>query len=136
MPSETSSPTVRRYTKAEVKRNRMKVVSGALGGLAAVSALFLLAPRPGAEPAQKHMTRDEATTCELSPETMEFTFNAGDGINSAVVAVPGSGNGEGDACFSETKEAVEHALHGDTPLAGQTIMIPKEVHPVQGRPGK
>lgn len=109
-----------------------KAAIGAAAILAPVAALAVtgnLSNAPKAEGKSK-LTADEKAVCEVGPGTQEITFKAGGGRNVAILAIKGSGHGEGDPCWSEAADAVDVALHGEEPLAGQTIIIPKEVHKV------
>lgn len=123
----------RRYTPEEIQQHRYKVKKIAAGIFGAGIAALLVTPRTSAEPELK-LTRDEATICEIGTATQHITFQPGDGRNTAIVAIKGSGDGIGDPCWSEAYHAVDKALEGREPQYDQTIEIPAEVHPVKNQP--
>ncbi len=69
--------------------------------------------------------------CEVSDDTQEFTFESGQGVNDAIIAIEGSGGGEGAACWPEAKDAVEGQLSSRLPQDGEMIYIPVSVGPVK-----
>ncbi len=93
------------------------------------SALLLTACGVQEGTVQSASTPDQKTHCEVSKETRSFTPGAGQGMNDMVLAVAGSGQGEGDPCWSETEAAVEVIVGSDPVQENQTYQIPVSVKP-------
>lgn len=112
-------------------------ISVRLGKTAAAVAGFAALTGAGcAQPSEVDTrTADQKNICVAGPDTQEFTYKRGQGFQDAVHAIEGSGNGEGDACWSEAMSVVTKATQkaGDlAPVAMHTITIPVELHPVKG----
>jgi hypothetical protein len=141
---EAAHPRIAEQRQKVARENRARrikvggVVAGAtVAGVAWVTGTAHDKLEP--TPIPQQTTADERVVCIPSAETMQFTFKSGDGRNAAILAIKGSGVGEGDPCWTEAGDAVDAAL-GETaatpghpateahPLAiGETITIPQRV---------
>lgn len=119
------------YSPAEVKRKRRTVGAAAAMTVAAGLLLAAVSGRAsGDDKIQPPRNTDETTICEVSAGKQSFVFGAGDGVDSAVHMINGSGSGETDTCWPEAKKAVEEELNGYQPQFDQQIYIPLEVTPI------
>ncbi len=68
--------------------------------------------------AQQSASSDKELKVCIPQGDMEFTFKAGQGENAAILAIKGSGLGEGDPCWDDAKAIVDkqlRALHPKDP---------------------
>lgn len=110
----------RRQGRERLTAERMK------GALAAAGLAITGCTQPNIE-----FPDPNPVKCEVSDDTQEFTFESGQGVNDAIIAIEGSGGGEGAACWPEAKVAVKDQLSSRLPQDGETIDIPVSVEPVK-----
>jgi len=123
----------RKPLSAETKHRNYKV-AGAIAGVA-IAALTVFPRSHNKTVPDSIKTADELNVC-VPQGHQSFTFKAGEGEAAAVLAIKGTGDGPGDACWDEGVQSVEKALGRDQygnvqlPQVGQTIDIPAAEAPV------
>jgi hypothetical protein len=107
-----------------------------LAGIATVGAALAIGALPDKVTEAKEITPTPVGIIVCLPEGEQtFTFpERGSGFNSAVHAITGSGDHEGDPCWGEASQAVRRALEEagndpNIPRAGSDIIIPERVVP-------
>ena len=74
-------------------------------------------------------TADETTFCVPSVERRVVHIDPGVGVDGLIHEIEGSGDGEGDPCWSESQKIVEDAIGGTITPVGQDVVLPQKISP-------
>lgn len=111
-----------------MKSGEFKIGPGQIAAACLLSTMGFLVLNARGQSVAVPQTADERIACEAVGPYREFTFDAQNpGVNHAIHAIHGSGQGEGDPCWSEAVAAVNNgmrAIGNSSPIYDHTIQIP------------